>query len=255
MDHKSMKSKTILFLFSFFQLLNSTFPVFGQDQIRKQLWYGYAFSTDFSPSWFNETELMERHTVNPFEQSQFLIRTRFHKKINPKINVGLGGSLFLFHRQNSKTLPSFSQPELRPHGEFNLRTSIGPLNFENRWRGELRYFQNTNLLGTELQEGYHFAAVRFRYRLQAIIPVAILAETKALKLKLADEVMAMAGGKINQITFDQNRISIDFSMDISSKISLDLGYVNWYQANSSGGFLKQHIVRTVLKHQLTLSKQ
>lgn len=250
-----MKSKTILILFGFCRLLDPTFPVFGQNQIKKQLWYGYTFSTDLSQSWFNETELMERHRLNPFEQSQFLIRTRFHKKLNQKMNVGFGGSLFLFHKQGSITQPSFTQPELRPHGEFNLKSSLGSVAIENRWRGELRFFQNTNLPMTELEKGYHYSAARMRYRIQTIFSLAKFAETKILRLKLANEVMAMAGGKMEKITFDQNRLSADLSIEISSKISLDLGYVNWYQAKSSGGFLEQHIMRSVLKHQLSSSKR
>jgi hypothetical protein len=65
----------------------------------------------------------------------------------------------------------------------------------------------------------------------------------------------MAGGKMNQITFDQNRISADLSMEVSKKISFDFGYVNWFQAKSTGGFLEQHIFRTILKHQLGSSKR
>lgn len=250
-----MKSKINLFLFTLLLLWKSTYSAFSQVETKQLLWYGYTFSADLSPRWFHETEVMERHTINPFEQSQFLIRTRFHKKLNQKMNLGFGGSLFLFHKQGSNTQPPFTQPELRPHGEFNLRSSLGSVAIENRWRGELRFFQNINLPMTELQEGYHYSAARFRYKLQTIFSLAKLAETKTLRLKLANEVMAVAGGRMEKITFDQNRISADLSMEISSKISLDLGYVNWYQAKSSGGFLEQHIVRSVLKHQLSSSKR
>lgn len=171
------------------------------------------------------------------------------------MNVGFGGSLFLFHKLGSITQPSFTQPELRPHGEFNLKSSLGSVAIENRWRGELRFFQNTNLPMTELEKGYHYSAARLRYRIQTIFSLAKFAETKILRLKLANEVMAMAGGKMDKITFDQNRLSADLSIEISSKISLDLGYVNWYQGKSSGGFLEQHIMRSVLKHQLSSSKR
>lgn len=250
-----MKSKINLFLFTLLLLWKSTYLAFSQVETKQLLWYGYMFSADLSPKWFHETEVMERHTINPFEQSQFLIRTRFHKKLTQKMNVGFGGSLFLFHKPGSNTHLSFTQPELRPHGEVNLRSSLGSVAIENRWRGEFRFFQNTNFPVTELQEGFHYSAARFRYRLQAIVSLAKFAETKILRLKLANEVMAMAGGRMVRITFDQNRISADLSMDISPKISLDLGYVNWYLAKSTGGFLEQHIFRSVLKHQLTPAKR
>lgn len=250
-----MKSKFPLLLLITFLGWNSAISALGQVQTKQLLWYGYTFSADLGPRWFLETEIMERHLVNPLEQSQFLIRTRFHKKLTQKMNVGFGGSLFLFHKPGSNTHLSFTQPELRPHGEVNLRSSLGSVAIENRWRGEFRFFQNTNFPVTELQEGFHYSAARFRYRLQAIVSLAKFAETKILRLKLANEVMAMAGGRMERITFDQNRISADLSVDISPKISLDLGYVNWYQAKSTGGFLEQHIFRSVLKHQLTPAKR
>lgn len=230
-------------------------PAVGQNSTNQALWYGYTINADLSKKWFNETELMERHLVNPFEQSQFLIRTRFHKRISPRMNYGLGGSIFLFHKNGSINQPSFTQPELRPHGEFNFKTSISSMEIENRIRGELRYFQNTNMTNTDLIEGYHFAAARLRYRLQAIFSLAKISDNKSLKLKVADELMAMAGGKMNQFTFDQNRISADLSLEVSKKISFDFGYVNWFQAKPSGGFLEQHILRTVVKHQLSSTKQ
>lgn len=250
-----MKSKINLFLFTLLLLWKSTYLAFSQVETKQLLWYGYMFSADLSPKWFHETEVMERHTINPFEQSQFLIRTRFHKKLSQKINNGLGGSVFLFHKSNSLGQNPFTQPELRPHGELNFKTSLGFMEIENRIRGELRYFHNTNLVKSELTEGYHFAATRLRYRIQAIFSLAKFSDGKSLKLKAADELMVMAGGKMDQLTFDQNRISADLSMEVSKKISLDFGYVNWFQSKSTGGYLEQHILRTILKHQLGSSKR
>jgi hypothetical protein len=249
-----MKPYIQLILVCLFVLLIGVNPIKGQDIPQRLIWYGYTLNVNLSPEWVNETEFMERHFVNPFEQSQFLVRTRFHKKVSEKMNYGLGGSLFLFHKSGSKDYQAFTQPEFRPHSELNFRTGIGQLAFENRFRGELRYFQNLHSSKKELSDGYHFSAARFRYRLQAIFPLLIFSGEKSLKLKLADEFMAMAGGRVKQVSFDQNRISADLSIDFSSRITLDFGYVNWFQSKSTGGYLEQHIFRTVLKHQLNFTK-
>lgn len=246
------KVKLLLLSFLFLGLLN---PALAQNSTTKALWYGYTLGRTISPKWSNETELMERHLVNPFQQSQFLIRSRFHKTLSANSNYGLGGSLFLFHHPGSKNHPAYTLPELRPHGEFNVKADLGSMDLENRFRGELRFFRNTNEAKTDLEDGYHFAAARFRYRLQAIFPLANWSEKKSLKFKLADELMAMAGGRMQELTFDQNRISADFSINFSPLLSLDLGYVNWFQSKPSGGYLEQHIIRTVLKHQLKSSKK
>lgn len=250
-----MKPKlSLLFIYSFLLCLGISSAI-GQHSPQNLIWYGYTLNADLSSRWFNETEFMERHFVSPFEQSQFLIRTRFHKKLSKRMNYGLGGSLFLFHRSGSMDYQAFTQPELRPHAEWNYRISLGLVDFENRVRGELRYFQNLHSSKAELAEGYYFSAARFRYRLQAIIPLAKIAPNKPLKLKLADEFMVMAGGRMKELSFDQNRISADFSIDFSPRFSLDFGYLNWYQATPEGGFLEQHIFRTVMKHQISSWKK
>jgi hypothetical protein len=233
------------------------FPMIGisQTSTKQSMWYGYTFAKPISPKWYNETEFMERHLINPFLQSQFLIRSRFHKSLSERMNYGAGGSLFLFYKEGSKSHTDFNLPELRPHGEFNFKANLASMDFENRFRGELRFFRNTNEAKTDLEDGYHFASARFRYRLQAVFPLATWSEKKSLKLKLADELMAMAGGTMGDLTFDQNRISADFSINFSPLLSLELGYVNWYQSVPTGGYLEQHIVRTVVKHQIKPSKK
>lgn len=255
MSFEIMKSLFHHFLYLYLILSSLSFSALGQNTTNQAIWYGYNVSAKLSENWINETEFMERHLVNPFEQSQFLVRTRFHKKLSQKINYGLGGSVFLFHKSNSSGQNPYTQPELRPHGELNFKTSLGFMEIDNRLRGELRYFQNTNMAKSELAEGYHFAATRLRYRIQAIFSLAKFSDSKSLKLKVADELMAMAGGKLDQPIFDQNRISADLSMEVSKKISLDFGYVNWFQAKSTGGYLEQHILRTIVKHQLGSSKR
>jgi hypothetical protein len=250
-----MKPHLSLVFICFLLLCHGISPVVGQHSPRNLIWHGYTWNADLSSRWFNETEFMERHFISPFEQSQFLIRTRFHKKVSKQVNYGLGGSLFLFHRSGSNTYQDFTQPELRPHAELNYRIGIGQLAFENRFRGELRYFQNIHSSKKELSEGYYFASARFRYRLQAIIPLLKITDNKPLKLKLADEFMVMAGGRMKELSFDQNRISADLSLDFSPRISLDFGYLNWYQATTEGGFLEQHIFRTVVKHQISSWKK
>lgn len=168
-----MKPRSVVLLICVFVPFIGVNPIIGQNYPQKLIWNGFTFNHTLSPSWFNETAFMERYFVNPFEQSQFLVRTRFHKKVSEKMNYGFRGRLFLFHKSGSKDFQAFTQPELRPHRELNFRSVFGQLEFENCFRGELRYFQNMHSSQTELSEGYHFSAARFWRRLQTIIPLAI----------------------------------------------------------------------------------
>ena len=85
--------------------------------------------------------------------------------------------------------------------------------------------------------------------------LASLKDEKSLKLKVADEFMAMGGGDLEELAFDQNRVSPDLSFSFSPELSLDLGYVNRYQSKTRGGYLDQHILKMVVKHQLKSAKK
>lgn len=244
---------TGILLLIFFSLSIRGFSQVNTNQ--KALWYGYTFHVPLTNKWYNETELMERHWVDPLVQSQLFIRTRFLRQISPFFNYGLGGSMFLFHIHPGSNLLNFNLPELRPHGEINLKAEIAGISLNNRLSGELRFFQNTNAEKTITEPGFNFTAARIRYRLQAILPLASLKDEKSLKLKIANEIMAMGGGDLEELAFDQNRVSADLSFSFSPALSMDLGYVNWHQSKTRGGYLDQHILRTVVKHQLKSAKK
>jgi hypothetical protein len=135
--------------------------------------------------------------------------------------------------------------------ESTFKTKLNRVMLEQRIRGEARFFQNFDPESERLTDGFQFRAFRARYRLQATFPIAKIQGEKALKLKIANEIMGMGAGQIGAFTFDQNRISSDFSLELSPKIQVEIGYVYWHQALNSGGFLNQHIIRTYLRHTLT----
>ena len=225
--------------------------VFGQSTRQQAIWYGYFLTVPITEKWYTMTEIQERHLVGPIQQNQFLIRTRLQRKLGENWEGGTGFSLFLHHRNGSSENDDFNWPEIRPHLESTFKTKLNRVMLEQRIRGEARFFQNFDSESESLTEGFQFRAFRARYRLQATFPIAKIQGEKALKLKIANEIMGMGAGEIGAFTFDQNRISSDFSLELSPKIQLEIGYVYWHQALNSGGFLNQHIIRTYLRHTLS----
>lgn len=250
-----MKPKLSTALLLTWILISIDTLVFGQTIQQKAIWYGYFFTMPISEKWYNVTEIQERHLVGPIQQNQFLIRTRFHRKLGENWDGSTGISLFLHHRIESLENDDFNWPEIRPHLESTFKSRLGQVILEQRIRGEARFYQNFLAESEKLTEGFFLLAFRARYRLQATFPIAKIQGEKALKLKIANEIMGMGGGEIGSISFDQNRITSDFIFELSPKIQLEIGYVYWHQARNSGGFLDQHIIRTYLRHTLSFKEK
>jgi hypothetical protein len=148
----------------------------------------------------------------------------------------------------------FNWPEWRPHADITLKSKFQSIQIDQRLRGEARFYQRLDPNKEDLETGYFFRGFRYRYRLQLTIPIASNYLSKSLHLKLADEIMAMSGGETGEFTFDQNRISADFSYTISPGINLELGYIFLYQSVGSGRNLSQDILRITVRHQLKKRK-
>lgn len=250
-----MKIPLILFAFVFLSVSSFQNRVLAQTTSQTALWYGYFFTIPLNQSWYTVTEIQERLTVNPLQQNQFLVRTRLHRTIGRVWDLSAGMSLFLHHRSANQELGEFEWPEIRPHLEATLKTKLGKIPLDHRVRGEARFYKNLNTETGLPDEGMFFRGFRARYRIQATFPLAELPKGRSLHFKLADEVMAMAGGEIGAVAWDQNRITGDFSLGFSPNLQLELGYVYWHQKRESGGFLDQHIIRTVVRQRLDFSKK
>ena len=75
----------------------------AQDSRQEVIWYGYFLTIPMSEKWHNVTEIQERHLIRPFQQSQFLIRTRFHSTWSAHWDTSVGISTF-FHKGSQQLL-------------------------------------------------------------------------------------------------------------------------------------------------------
>lgn len=247
-----MKPKN-LFLFLTIILIA---PLISSAQHTRQevIWYGYFLTIPISETWYNVTEIQERHLIRPFQQSQFLVRTRFHKAWTKNWDTSVGFSAFLHHRQRPFVDDDFNWPEWRPHADITWKSKYQQLQIDQRIRGEARFYQRLDSSEQELESGFFFRGFRYRYRLQLSIPIASNYLSKSLQLKLANETMGMSGEKTGEFTFDQNRISADISYAVSPGVNLELGYIFLHQSIGSGRYLIQDILRITVRHQLKKRK-
>jgi len=69
-----------------------------------------------------------------------------------------------------------------------------------------------------------------------------------------DEVMFNAGHRIIYNMFDQNRIYIALGTQISQNHLFELGYMNWFQQESTGySFINRNILRFTLTHKINFT--
>jgi len=219
------------------------------------VWYAYFITLKFNSKWYLQTELQERHFINPLAQHQYLVRTHLHRQLGKSgWETAAGFCVFMQNPNNPEAAVKLTVPELRPHIEFSYKQKLKHLNIDHRYKVEARFFHNINSTATELEEGYQFGNFRFRYRLQATVPVWKIDDSRALKIKVGDEIHINAGKKIVKNVFDQNRVYAGLSIDILPTLTFDAGYLNWYQQRPSGDFFNRHIIRFAVNHTINLQK-
>jgi len=266
-----MKRKTLLLAaqlqMAFFYRINiilivclcaHTISAWAQKNITNQsvVWYGYTLTLQLSDRWYWQNEIQERHYINPTAQHQFLVRSHLHRLLgNSGWEASAGICAFWQSPNDPNATNRLKIPELRPHIEFIYKQKLARFALDHRYRAEARFFHATNDNQTALEDGFAWGNYRFRYRLQATLPLWKLGERQSIRAKLSDEIMMNVGGNIVKNVFDQNRIYAGFSIDVLPNLMLDIGYLNWYQQRPSGDFYQRHILTCVAQHKLNLEKR
>lgn len=226
------------------------FSSFSQKIIEEQelIWYSYFQKIELNDKWYIESELHERHFITPLKQHQFLIRSHVHRKLGADWEVSVGGCGFFQSPNDPTSSSNLIVPEIRPHFEFAYKQKLKRVIFDHRYKTEFRFFHNTNANATALEKGFNFGNIRFRYRIQAIIPIY-----KKIRLKVSDEIHINVGNKIVKNVFDQNRIYAGLNYEFSPNLNVDVGYMNWFQQRPDGRFFDRDILRFTIYH--TISKK
>ncbi len=248
-----MKKNTLLYL-----LLCTYIQVFySQNNSTNQelFWYGYFVSIPINNLWYMQHEVQERHFINPLAQHQLLFRGHLHKQISKTgWEFSLGGCYFLQKPNIPNDIYNLTVPEIRPHFEFAHKEKIKLFQIEQRYRLEARFYHNTDQLRSTLEDGYFFSNYRFRYRIQLIFPIHTFNEIQEIKLKVSNELHINISKNMALNIFDQNRIYVGISNKITQNITVDIGYLNWFQQTRTGTFFKRDILRFTVFHTIPLKK-
>lgn len=215
-----------------------------QKQFQSIYWLRYQNQLIFSPKLYWNNEGDNRRFFNPDVQLQFIVHSRLHYKIK---RWDLGGGLTFSWAYAQKPTAPISHPtqEIRPVAEVNYEMPLTGFKLMHRVRLDNRFFEEEK---TESVFKNSIYVARFRYRLQATVPVITNEEkNKSVTLKIADEIMLNHRSN----TFDQNRVYATVDFALSRYVTIETGYIYIYQQRfGRSDFFERHVLRFSLLHKI-----
>lgn len=216
------------------------------------VWFSYNNNIRFSEKWSLISEIFERRFITPFKHHHFLTRIHLHYALAKGWDVGAGITFSFQSPQDPLSLSTVIVPEYRPHLELNNKFHFKRVNIHNRLRLEQRFIHNTT--NGELSPGYT-NSYRFRYYLGFDFILKEIDGERKLKFRVSDEIHFNAGKNIDFGTFDQNRVYMAISFDISGSLAIEMGLLHWYQRLRTGyQYYNRNIIRIGISHRINLQK-
>lgn len=235
----------------------ATLSLFAEKKVDHQtlIWYAYVQHLKINDRFTVSTDVQERHFVAPLKQSQFVMRSVFRTTIKNNWDLGPG---FCFFISNTDPTADYDLqvPEVRPFIEANNRQAFKRVNISHRYRLEARFFKNSS--GPQLEDGFSFGSMRFRYQfgLDIFLKKSDKNIKHALTLRIMDELMLNFGKKVTYNIFDQNRVGVALQYAPIKQIGIEVGYINWFQQRTSGDkFFDRNIFRLGIVHHIHLKQK
>jgi hypothetical protein len=237
--------KTYLFLISGYLLVSAS--LYAQDNTHAVYWIRYQNQLNFSRKVFWNNEIDNRRFINPDVQTQFIFHSRLHYKTGRWDYAG-GLTLSWAYASQPERPITHATLEVRPVIEVSYEIPIKKSLLQHRIRVDNRFFEEDKY--ETIFDGSTYV-MRFRYRLQARIPLHSNDAGKLFSLRLADEIMFNHKENI----FDQNRVYVSFDQVLSKNWSIEAGYIYIYQQRfGSDEFIQRHVMRVSVLHKLFFYK-
>lgn len=230
-----------------FFFLSPLFTLFAQSTIehQSQIWYGYYLTYPINNQWYVQGEVHTRHFVDPLVHHQNAFRVHVHRAIGDRWDLSAGAALFLNTPNDPRSNNRLAIPEYRPHLDVVYKHRWSKIRIDHRFRSEMRFNQETNTMRTELGEAIKFSNYRFRYRIQALVPLF-----KSIQGKVNTEILLNAAQENPANTLDQHRMFAGLSIPIRSNLTVDVGYLHAFQQRPNLNYYHRSILSIVVYHRL-----
>jgi len=167
--------------------------------------------------------------------------------VKDRWNFGAGLTFSWIYAQIPENGYSHTVAELRPVVEASYEFPARKVLIQQRMRIDNRFIEESQDQSVWEDSFYIF---RFRYRLQARIPLKVNdAGTPTIWLRLSEEIML----NNRENTFDQNRIYASTEFVLNKKLMLETGYIWIYQQRfGAEDFYSRNVFRFSIIHTLWL---
>ncbi|MDQ3395284.1 MAG: DUF2490 domain-containing protein [Bacteroidota bacterium] len=256
---KNLYNSKIFFLlcFFFFGVFKATVAQISTEKSlinQNLMWYRYQNRLIFSDKWEWHSHIDNRRFLDHgHRQHTWVFRTQPFYNISNKVAVSQSYVFFLQSPHDPESESRLMVPEHRPFQEAIIKNDLGKVLIRHRYRLEERFFRKND--GEQLLPGYNFNW-RLRYQFQAQRRLFDIDDDTSVHFRIAEELMVNFGKNIVFNTFDQNRFSAAFYINLNKYIDLEAGYSHWFQQRANGqSFFNRHILRLALSHTVDFRKK
>lgn len=169
-------------------------------------------------------------------------------------NGGINFGHFWLDPNNPSAEPRLTVPEWRTGLEFNQKQPLHPnWTMHQRLLLEQRFIQKSN--ATELLDGFTRPG-RFRWRIGVDHALNLLKiNGLPLQFRFSNELLIQLWNRPNINLFDHNRLTADLLFPLTKNLSVQFGYLNWYQQLASPLIYNRHVWRVSVNQQIRVGKK
>lgn len=220
----------------------------------EQTWLGFIHQLRVSDKWTITADVHLRSKDDFFDSlSAGVARAGAIYHLSDAAQFAAGYAYFHYYPADEHS--EIAQPEHRPWQQVLWVNNYPRMRLQQRVRLEER-FRRKIKDRDELAGGYNFN-YRARYQLLLSLPFSKNAfKAKTISVYLGNEILLNFGRQITYNTLDHNRVHAGLTYHVDADDQLQIGYLNIFQQQSSGGRYRMlHVARIFYHHAIDLRKK
>lgn len=236
------RSITVLFLMLVCTLLKAQ----NTPKLDNLMWYSFI-SVVSHKKWYFQTEIHERHLLEPIIQHQFIVRTALYRELGHNFSACLG-TTYLAHN----TFKNDILQGIFPHIEVEHREKVNKLAITHNYRLEMRFFDDSNTLNITAvpQQQFYYYNMRIRYKLQLSYPILNIDENRKVFFRIFDEIHLNAWSKLPNNGFNHNRLYAGLTINTTKNLNTNIGFMHWLQQSGNQVFTGRKIYWIGFTHRI-----
>ena len=175
----------------------------------------------------------------------FIVEPSVNYKFTDRITAGVGLDFSNFSFVGIR--PPGVDYEHRLQQMIMLTSKYGKVNMNQRFMFEERFLVSNN--------GDHFYANRFRYRIGVSLNILKFKNNKYLFGTLTDEVRIRFAGGVSSPNFDQNNFVVGLGYKLLENSTIHMGYGRNYYNAGNGDYWGDHIFNIMFSYNFDFTKK